>query len=251
VLPDPEASKYLNDLKIVNFVKESARIRYRDDKLSIKDASKKVREIVEEYLISKGVDPKIPPIPLLEDDFIEKVKKEKTPKGKAQELKYAIIEYIDKHSEEDPEFYERFSDRLNRVLEEYKENWELLAKELEIIRNNIKRGREPEDTFGFEPKKEMPFLGLLKQEIYGRKPIKELSKEEINSLVELTRGIINIVKEKIQVVDFWESYQKQKSVKSDIISELIKNNTLFNKRNEIAQKLLELSYHIYGKNHAN
>ena len=252
VLPDPEASKYLKDLKIVNSIKESARNRYRDDKLSIKDASKKVREIVEEYLISKGVDPKIPPIPLLEDDFIKEVEKEKSPKAKAQELKYAIIEYIDKHSEEDPEFYERFSDRLNRMLEEYEENWDRLAQELESIRNDIKQGRKSENTFGFEPKKEMPFFGLLKQEIYGRKHIEELSNEEIDFLVNLTRDIIEIIKREIKVVDFWESYSKQKKVKSYIVSHLLNiNNDVFTKRNEIAQKLLELSYHIYGQNHAN
>jgi len=49
VLPDPAALKYLTDLKILAFIKESARNRYRDNKLSIKDASNKIREIVEEY----------------------------------------------------------------------------------------------------------------------------------------------------------------------------------------------------------
>jgi len=78
VLPDPEALKYVTDLKILNFIKESARNRYRDDKLSVKDASRKIREIVEEYLISKGVDPKIPPTPLFDDKFISKLKKEKS-----------------------------------------------------------------------------------------------------------------------------------------------------------------------------
>ncbi|MDI3481900.1 MAG: type restriction enzyme subunit [Tepidanaerobacteraceae bacterium] len=63
VLPDPEALKYVPDLKILSFIKESARNRYRDGKLSIKDASNKIRGIVEEYLVSKGVDPKIPPTP--------------------------------------------------------------------------------------------------------------------------------------------------------------------------------------------
>ena len=41
VLPDPEALKYVTDLKIINFIKQSARNRYRDDKLSIIDASRK------------------------------------------------------------------------------------------------------------------------------------------------------------------------------------------------------------------
>jgi type I restriction enzyme R subunit len=277
VLPEPEALKYVTDLKIINFIKESARNRYRDDKLSIKDASNKIREIVDEYLISKGVNPKIPPLPLFSDDFITKVKREKSPKARAEELKYAIIEYITNHFEEDPELYERFSDRLKKILENYKANWELLAQELETLRNDIKRGREAEKTFGLDTKTEMPFLGLLKQEIYGKKSIEELRDEEIDFLVNLTRNIIEIIKEEIKIVDFWESDSKQKNLKSYIISHLLEfpsshqlsqkeeymaretndsykagiKDELFEKRNAIAQKLLELAYHIYGNKNGN
>ncbi|MBE8540159.1 HsdR family type I site-specific deoxyribonuclease [Geoglobus acetivorans] len=252
VLPDPEALKYVTDLKIVNFIKESARNRYRDDKLSIRDASRKIREIVEEYLISRGVDPKIPPTPLFSEDFIRKVKKNKSPKARAEELRYAIIEHIEKHYEEDPEFYERFSDRLKRILEEYKENWELLAIELEKLREKMKKGREGEETFGFDPKKEMPFFGLLKQEIFGKVPIESLEKEKIEFLVEMTRDIVEIIRKETKSVDFWENYTKQKTLKSYIISHLLLPKSkeirlLFKKRNKIAQKLLELAYHVYGE----
>lgn len=273
VLPDPIALKYITDLKIINFIKESARNRYRDDKLSIKDASKKIREIVEEYLISKGVDPKIPPTPLFDDKFIGKLKKQKSNKAKAEELTYAILEHIEKHFEEDPEFYERFSDKLKKILEEYKENWEVLAIELEKLRESMKRGREAEETFGLEPKKELPFLGLLKQEIYGKKPVEALSEKDVNFLIGLTRDVIELIKRETQMVDFWESSFKQKRLKSYIISHLLKSvpaspapskegdkvketpasyssgasNVVFGKRNEIAQKLIELAYHIYGE----
>jgi len=236
VLPDPEALKYVTDLKIFNFIKESARNRYRDDKLSIKDASRKIREIVEEYLISEGVDPKIPPTPLFDDKFIGKLKKKKSSKAKAEELKYAIIEHIETHFEEDPEFYERFSDRLKRILGEYRDNWDVLAIELEKLREAIKSGREseetfgfepkkemPEETFGFEPKKEMPFFGLLKQEIYNKKPIETLSNEDVDLLVNLTRDVIEIIRREIQVVDFWENYTKQKKLKSFLISHLLQS----------------------------
>jgi len=270
VLPDPDALKYVTDLKILNFIKESARNRYRDDKLSIKDASRKIREIVEEYLISKGVDPKIPPTPLLEDKFINKLEKKKSSKARAEELRYAIVEHIEKHYEEDPEFYERFSDRLRRILEEYKDNWDNLAIELKKFREAIKKGREAEETFGFEPKKEMPFFGLIKQEIYGVKPIETLSDKDIDFLVSLTKDVIEIVRRESQVVDFWENYTRQKILKSFLISRLLssysqsrneeyvlrenpapylaeENKVIFGKRNEIAQKLMELAYHIYGK----
>lgn len=258
VLPEPEALKYLEDLKIISFIKESARNRYRDEKLSIRDASNKIREIVDEYLISKGINPKIPPLPLLSDEFISKVKNEKSPKAIAEELKYAIKEHIEKHFEEDPEFYERFSDELNRVLEEYKERWELLVQELEKIRNAIKRGREAEKTFGFDPRTEMPFFGLLKQMIFGKEiPIDQLKEDDINLLVGLTQDVIEIIKNEIKLVDFWENYTKQKRLKSHIISKILvpkskEKHLIFEKRNEIAQRLLELAYHIYGgRNYGN
>lgn len=275
VLPDPEGLKYVADLKILNFIKESARNRYRDDRLSIRDTSRKIREIVEEYLVSKGVDPKIPPTPLFDDRFIEKIEKQRSSKAKAQELKHAIVEHINTHFEEDPEFYERFSDLLNRILKEYRENWEILALELEKIRESMKEGRGAEETFGFDPRKEMPFFGLLKREIFGKKPIEKLSKEDIDFLVDLTKDIIEIIKRETKVVDFWENYTRQKQLKYYIISRLLSrlrpnNKTqppetmsmasespepyvagikkdLFKKRNEIAQKLIELAYHIYGE----
>ena len=250
VLPDPKALKYVKDLKILNFIKQTARNRYRDEKLSLKDASRKIREIVEEFLVSKGVNPKIPPTPLFDDKFLEELEK-KPAKARAKELEHAIIEYISKHYEEDPELYERFSEKLRRILEEYKENWETLAKELEKLREELKKGRESEETFGFDPKKEMPFLGLLKREIFGKKQISELGEKDINALVELTRDIVEIIKSEAITVNFWESYPKQKRLKSHIINNFLlpkrkEYPVLWEKRKEIAQKLLELAYHIYG-----
>ncbi len=71
------------------------------------------------------------------------------------------------------------------MLEQYKENWNELAKELEKIRNDIKAGREGEQSFGFHPKKEMPFFGLLKREIFGKKSVNTLSNEDLDFLITL------------------------------------------------------------------
>jgi len=257
VLPDPEALKYTTDLKMLNFIKESARNRFRDGKLSVKDASNKIREIVEEYLISQGVDPKIPPLSLLSDEFIESVKKIKSSKSKSEELEYAIVEYINKHYEEDPEFYERFADRLKRLLEEYKENWDILATELEQLREGMKKGREAEKVFGIDAKKEMPFFGLLKQEIFGKISVEELKKEEIDFLINLTKDVAGIIEREVRSIDFWDNYTKKKILKSHIISNVLllkskENKYVFKKRNEITQKLIELAYHIYGsRNYGN
>ena len=253
VLPDPKALKYATDLKILNFIKATARERFRDDKLSLRDASKKIREIVEEYLISKGVNPKIPPTPLFSDGFINKIES-KPAKVRAQELEYAIREYIITHFEEDPEMYERFSELLKRIIEGYKSNWEILSEQLRILRERMKRGREAENTYGLDPKKEMPYFGLLKKEIFGKVNTKQLSKEDIDLLISLTKDITSEIRESVTQVDFWENDTSQKKVRAYIINHIllpaIKNlpnyKDMMKKRNEIAQKLMELSAHLYG-----
>ncbi len=148
----------------------------------------------------------------------------------------------------------------------------MLAVELEKLRNEMKKGREAEETFGFDPKKEMPFFGLLKQEIYGKDPIEKLGKDDIDLLVSLTKDVVEIIKKEIQYVDFWDNYTKQKRLKVYLISHFLgaiqpnkpskthvfkvkeepapylttHKGLLFRKRNEIAQKLLELAYHVYA-----
>jgi type I restriction enzyme R subunit len=251
VLPDPRALKYVSDLKILGYIKESARNRYRDDKLSLKNASKKIREIVEEHLLSQGIDPKVPPTPLFDDAFLEKLKA-KPLKAKAQELEYAILEHIEKHYEEDPEFYERFSDRLKRVLEEYRENWEEIVRELEKLREDMKKGREAENTFGLDPKKEMPFFGVLKMSLFGKEPIENLREEDIGLLLDLTKDVLSILEREITMEDFWDNYNKIKRVKGYIMNNVLlpkgaQRKLLKEKRSEIAQRIMELAYHIFGR----
>ncbi|MBI5206253.1 MAG: hypothetical protein HY934_00510 [Candidatus Firestonebacteria bacterium] len=85
----------------MSFICYTAGNRYRDSKLNIKDVSKKIREIIEEYLIGQGVDPKIPPLPIFSDEFKQEIKLKKSPRAKAEELTHGIKEYINAHKEEE------------------------------------------------------------------------------------------------------------------------------------------------------
>jgi len=119
------------------------------------------------------------------------------------------------------------------------------------------------EPFGLDPKKEMPFFGLLKSEIFGKKPVSELSDSEIDFLVNTTKDIIEIISRETQYVEFcWENAAKQRRLKSHIVLQLLKKispseatvplvnsitDIVFSKRNEIAQKLIELAYHHFRK----
>ncbi|MCX6685053.1 MAG: HsdR family type I site-specific deoxyribonuclease [Methanoregula sp.] len=250
-LPKPEALKFAQALKQVTFISQVARNRYRDEKFSIKDASKKIRDIVDEYLISHGVDPKIPPVPIFSEKFKMRLRQQQSPRAQSEEMMHAIGEHISRHAHEDPELYEKFGEMLEKLLQEYQHNWELLAKELEALLDEIRRGREAEENFGFDRKTEMPFLGLLKKEVFGVKNLSELEKKELELLIETTKDLSERLKTDTQMVDFWNNITAQKRLKSYIASHLLTvfkdKPEFFVKRAAISQKILELAFHIYGE----
>jgi type I restriction enzyme R subunit len=248
VLPDPEALRFVHDLRMLSWISESARNRYRDEKLSIRDASRKIREIVDEFLISKGVDPKIPPLPIFSDAFKAKIRLNKTTRATTEEITTAIREHISENYETDPEFYDRLGEKLEKVLADYRDNWDKLAKELEEVLQTLEKGRAEENNYGLNPKTELPFLALLKREIYGTCEFQELSVEDQNRLLSTTNDILEIVHRETQQVDFWENYPSQKRLKSFILTHLLmtfKDKPDFvRNRNQVAQKIIELAMHI-------
>lgn len=248
-LPKPEALKYAQDMKQFSFISQVARNRYRDEKFNIRDVSRKIRDVVDEFLISKGVDPKIPPVPIFSEKFKLKLKEEKSPRAQAEEMKNAIAQYIVKHLEEDPELYERFSEKLEKLLREHKDNWDLLVKEMQELLEEIREGREAEENYGFDRKTEMPFFGLLKKEVFGGT---KLTQEQEEQLISTTKDVLERIKQDTQLVDFWNNVPAQKRLRGYIASHLLtefrNSPTLFNKRIILSQKISELAFHLYGQN---
>lgn len=247
VLPDPQALPFTNDLKRLAFIRESARNRYRDDKLSIRDASRKIREIVDEYLVSKGVDPKIPPLEIFSPEFAARIKSRTSPRANAEEVTHAIRQHITENYETDPEFFDRLGEKLERVLAEYRDNWERLAKELEQVLGSLKKGREDENSYGFNPKTELPFLALLKRELYGKTDLGELTDQERETLISTAADIIEMLRrETQQQVDFWENFGAQKRVRAYIANRFLmtfqKNKTFIGRRKEVVETIMAMAY---------
>ena len=263
VLPDSFALQYKDAVRSANFIKETLRNILREGN-SIKEASNKIRDIVETYLESKGITPKIAETNLLDEAFLENLKTFPTNQAKTKRLEITIREYISEHYPEDPELYEQFSEKLEKILQKYKENWEEIEKELILLRKEIKEGRTAQRSFGLDIHKEMPIFGILKREIASDKSYTELTQDEIEFLKGLTKDFVNIIETQTETVDFWESITKQKTLRSIIVNKLalleqqqsdkieqssIPYNLLSERRNVIAEKILETAYHIgYGRN---
>ena len=117
--------------------------RYKEDSLNIADAGEKVKALINEHLIDLGINPRIPPIELLSPDFMEHLERHAAgdPESKASEMEHAIRKHCTVHFDEDPAFYTRLSDKLEKLIQEHKENWEVLAREYEALRKEAEAGR--------------------------------------------------------------------------------------------------------------
>ena len=118
VLPRPEALPFVNDAKTLAHIQARARNRYRsNERLIGKEVGEKVRRLIDEHIISLGIDPKIPPVEITADDFDEQVDKQRSPRAKASEMEHALRYHIRRHLDEDPTHFERLSERLNGILQ--------------------------------------------------------------------------------------------------------------------------------------
>lgn len=253
VLPNPAALEYSEDYKTLAFIRESVAKVTRNPRFSNKDASKKVRAIIEEYLTVNGVDMEIAPISLLSDDFLKGGQSKKSDRAVSEEIKYAVREFININMPKDPELYARLSERLEQILEEFKNNWAELRKALEQLRRDIKAGRAKENTYGYDATHEMPFLGLLKTEFFGKKTFKELSDEQMTMMKNLTDDVLNRFKQETVAVNFWNNVALQQELRTYIIKQLISPEIkkfvpdIVKRRKDIAQKLMELGYQHFGR----
>lgn len=209
VLPRPQALPYLRDAKILGFINKAAANLYRDDQLNIAGLGNKVRALIDEYILTHGIDPKIPPISITDDEFENVVEGHVSDRAKASEMEHAARHHIRQHYEEDPTYYQSLSERLEGILKEFEEGWAALAAALRILTTDIKKGRPPPPG-GLDPRTEGPFYGMLVE----RLGIKEATEEQTVKAVAWTRDIVAHIRQEIRVVNFWQKTQAQQVLRA-------------------------------------
>lgn len=140
VLPRPEGLPYSGDAKRLAYIYARARNRYKDTPVLGKDVGAKVRKLINDHVISLGIDPKIPPIRLTDAEFDAHVARSANDRAKASEMEHAIRSHIRKHTDEDPVLYRKLSERLNEILRSLGEQWNEIIAQLQKIIDELRTG---------------------------------------------------------------------------------------------------------------
>lgn len=239
VLPRPEALPYVSDAKRLTGIQVRARNRYRGGERPIgRDVGEKVRKLIDEHLLSLGIDPTIPPISILDAEFGDHVEGERTPRAKASEMEHALRHHIRKHLDEDPEHYQKLSERLSEILIQLKGRWEDLVEALKEFVAEVEAGRQSDDM-GLDPQTQAPFLGILKQAYAGSR---EVSAEDMKRLCAITVELVDHVQQEARLVGFLKNPHAQDVLHKWVVRLLDDYDLLpFDRLPEVADRIVELT----------
>ena len=217
------------------------RERYKDDSLNITSAGEKVKKLVNEHLISLGINPKIPPVELYSPQFMDQVKKNKSAKARASEMEHAIRKHCKVNWEKDPALYKKMSEKVDALIDKHKEDWDKLAEQLEILGEEVVEGRtgDKDETI------EAPFKDLIADMAFNGNPV---SDDDMKTLDTVTHDVVEKFRETIGIVDFWENGFEVKRLKGELSDILLASNleALVNESDHLVTEITALAKVRHG-----
>jgi type I restriction enzyme R subunit len=241
VLPRPEGLPFTRDAKVLAYIYARARQRYKDLPQIGKDVGAKVRKLIDDHVISLGIDPKIPPISLTDAGFAAHVQKQAGPRAKASEMEHAIRSHIRKHLDEDPVLYRKLSERLRDILAELGDKWEEQIAALQGIIRELQSGQVSDgEPLPDLPERCLPFFRLLVEETGGTA---DRSPSRVTAIMNLSVEIVDLIAGEL-TENFWRPNKKpdQDALATRIFEQLIKTGMIeMDDADALVDKIMELS----------
>jgi len=253
VLPDPVALRYSADLKWLGKVRNAARARFRDLTLDLSACGAKVRQLIEDHIRTNGIQKLIEPVSIFSKKFDEVVEVLTTPEAKASEIEHAIRHEIHVHLEEDPVFYESLKERLEKIIEERRQERINAIEELKHLQALVDEmrniGKKSQDL-GFSEteyalykiitadtsiqSEDVKFKGTIVKDAsipYG---------EKNNAQKKLTHSIMESL-EKLAVIDWIHKDDVQREMRKEIKGTLRAKGYRFEEIEILTTKIMDLA----------
>ncbi|WP_280549321.1 MULTISPECIES: type I restriction endonuclease subunit R [unclassified Halomonas] len=249
VLPRPEGLEFVNDAKRLAYLHALARNRYKDTPELGKDIGNKVRKLIDDYVISLGIDPRIPPVQLTDAEFDAHIGRQVGDRAKASEMEHAIRSHVRKHLDEDPVKYGRLSERLADLLQQLDGQWDEQVEALRGLTQQLRDGATgPGEGIPQMPAHAEPFWRELSAST-------SLEPEAIDSataqtLLDATEELVATIQQEIAIPDFWKPSHipDQERLKQHLFSQLMMGGLVpMDQAEATAERLFDLARSNHAK----
>lgn len=195
-----EIEKHKKTFKFYQKLRASVKRRYSDT-IDHKEYEARMQKLMDNYIAAEGMMRITNPVDILDEKaFEEEVKRIDNPRSKADTIRTRLGKSISEKWEENPAYYKKFSERIEEVLEDYKNKRISEVDYLSKMEDIMKKYRDKEDETNYpEPIKynqnAQAFYGVV-NEVIKESGVEYDSGEDLGNL---SLKIDEVIKENSKV----------------------------------------------------
>ncbi len=232
------------DAKLLGFINKVAANLYRDPALNLLGVAEKVKILINAHVSARGVDPKIPPTMITDADFEKILQAQLSNRARATQMQHAARFHIIGFSNQNPVYARKMSEKLEEILQRFKDDWDALERELRRFIEELKRG-DRNDFLDLDPSVQVPFVRLVLEECSkGR----ELNQTQRSAILSVTLEMVERIRQEVRKVGFWRNQAMRELLTRTLVRDLDKAGICRpGTERDLAQRLVALA----KENHEN
>lgn len=240
VMPAKEVDPYIEDFKFASKARQLIRTYYEGVKPSTKPYAKKIQKLIDDHIRSLHISELISPMEITYENFLAFVKKKvKSDRARTALIKNKAIMVIEEFKSNNPAYYERLRERLEKIIQEeyerrkknadYFTNPELYE---EIYNQAISEEEERKKVFGDYEATPLEFS------IYGE--LNQIKKDR-NVAIDLTKELFSKLKPETEIVGWKNKTSTEKNMKAILYDTLSDAEFQEDKIEELTDKIITLA----------
>src|SRR5262249_4840857 len=232
------------DAKLLGFINKVAANLYRDPALNLFGVAEKVKMLINAHISARGVDPKIPPTAITDSEFEKVLQAQGTNRARAAQMQHAARYHIIGFSSQNPAYARKMSERLEEILQRFKDDWNALERELRKFIDELRQG-DRNDFPELDAKVQVPFVRLVLEECSKGRDLNEAQRK---TAITTTLEIIERIRQEVRKVGFWKNESMRELLTRVLVRDLDKARIVrTGGERDLAQKLVALA----KENHEN
>jgi type I restriction enzyme R subunit len=230
------------DAKLLGFINKVAANLYRDPALNLLGVAEKVKALIDAHVTARGIDPRIPPVAITDAQFDEVVSSQQSARAQAAQMQHAARYHIISFSAQNPAYAKKMSEKLEEILQRFKDDWDALERELRRFIEELRQGDRNEFP-DLDPKTQVPFVRVVLEEVdKGR----ELTDKERSGAISTTLEMVERIRQEIRKVGFWRNPHARELLTKALVRDLDRCGLCpAGRERDLAQRLVALAKENY------
>jgi len=209
-------SDVFRDAKLLGFINKVAANLYRDPALNLLGVAEKVKALINAHVSARGVDPKISPTTITDAEFERVLAGQTSSRARAAQMQHAARYHIVGFANQNPAYARQMSEKLEEILQRFKDDWDALERELRQFIEALRQGDRNEFP-DLDPRVQVPFVRLVLEECSKEH---ELNEAQRTAALSVTLDMVERIRQEVRKVGFWKNSAMRELLTRSLVRDL-------------------------------